>query len=1007
MIVVRAKIQYFFRIVIMFLIISNTMNAWAEKKPKLLKKAEKAAVIFSESVSAKTTFKTKPDTVIVDKDSKKVTLKMTEGFANVPFRMQNTESFYAELKKLMGRKFRKYDFTIETMDQEISNLIPNNYRSGKYPADKKRLQVSKENEQALVRNISKNTSYSGGLNNRHIAVWHSHGWYYENTLDRWEWQRARLFNTVEDLFTMGIVVPYIVPMLENAGANVFIPRERDTQTNEVIVDGDGSSVNSEYIETGSWQTSENKGFGLKVPFYIDGENPFRMGFTRKIKADRDGNSKVVYLPDIPEPGMYSVSVSYEFDPENASDALYTVNHSGGKTQFRINQKMGGGTWIYLGTFRFEKGKNQSSGSVELSNQSEEPGKYISADAVKFGGGMGNIARGQNEQLEPLLNMRAEKGFQIDSALWIPFVSQRPRYQEGARYYLQYAGMPDSTVYSVNRKNVDYSFRGSNANLYAARESGREDYKDDYMSRGYWVNYLLGNASNTGSGETNPGLNIPIDLSLAFHTDAGVTPDSSIIGTLAIYNTTFGPDTFPNGQSKWASRDLSDIIQTQVTSDLGQLYEPQWTRRGMWNKQYSEATRPKVPAMLSEVLSHQNFADMALASDPRFKFDMSRAYYKGILRFISSQHGKDYTVQPLPVSHFSMSLEKDGIRLSWRPVNDPLEPSAKPNEYRIYTRIEKGGFDNGFEVNDTTTVIKNLKPSVIYSFNITAINNGGESFPSEILACCLTGNGQKPALIVNAFDRICAPATFDNGREAGFNTAEDEGVSYISNFAFVGDQYDFERPSPWKDDDASGFGSSHANQETRVIPGNTFDYTFVHGLAIRNNGKGFISMSDEAFEKGDWDGNNFSLLDIIFGEEKTTRRIYGNNTPDFTVFTPPMRGAIQKFTSGKDARIMISGAYIGTDLELCGDTLARKFASEVLHFRHMTNHASKSGEIVPVNSITQNFPSGFHFNQEFNQYIYKVESPDAIEPVGNDTRVCSDIKAIIKPLPFHTMAFFKL
>jgi hypothetical protein len=203
---------------------------------------------------------------------------------------------------------------------------------------------------------------------------------------------------------------------------------------------------------------------------------------------------------------------------------------------------------------------------------------------------------------------------------------------------------------------------------------------------------------------------------------------------------------------------------------------------------------------------------------------------------------------------------------------------------------------------------------------------------------------------------------------------------------IGDQYDFDRKSPWKDDDASGFGSSHADQEALVKPGNSFDYPLVHGTAIVNNGGSFISMSDEAFETRNWDKNSFSMLDIIFGEEKTTRRLYGNNTPAFTLFTPEMRSAIEKFASADNAKILVSGAYVGTDLELCGDTLAAKFAASVLHYRHMTNHASKSGEIFPVNSMKTDFPSDFSFVQNYNPAIYKVESPDAIEPADKESSV---------------------
>ena len=47
---------------------------------------------------------------------------------------------------------------------------------------------------------------------------------------------------------MAYTLPFLVPMLENAGATVFIPRERDWQVHEVIVDNDGSTGNSLYLD---------------------------------------------------------------------------------------------------------------------------------------------------------------------------------------------------------------------------------------------------------------------------------------------------------------------------------------------------------------------------------------------------------------------------------------------------------------------------------------------------------------------------------------------------------------------------------------------------------------------------------------------------------------------------------------------------------------------------------------------------------------------------------------
>ena len=72
-------------------------------------------------------------------------------------------------------------------------------------------------------------------------------------------------------------------MLENAGANVFTPRERDTQKNEVIVDND-TKDGSVYLEVKSrkarWEVAAKRGFARTKRVYRDGENPFLDGTAR-------------------------------------------------------------------------------------------------------------------------------------------------------------------------------------------------------------------------------------------------------------------------------------------------------------------------------------------------------------------------------------------------------------------------------------------------------------------------------------------------------------------------------------------------------------------------------------------------------------------------------------------------------------------------------------------------------------------------------------------------------
>jgi len=61
------------------------------------------------------------------------------------------------------------------------------------------------------------------LTERNIALWPSHGLYYNRDREQWIWQRATLWTTVEDLYSQEYV-RLIQRMLENAGATVLMPR---------------------------------------------------------------------------------------------------------------------------------------------------------------------------------------------------------------------------------------------------------------------------------------------------------------------------------------------------------------------------------------------------------------------------------------------------------------------------------------------------------------------------------------------------------------------------------------------------------------------------------------------------------------------------------------------------------------------------------------------------------------------------------------------------------------
>ena len=888
----------------------------------------------------------RPDSLTIEKNVRQIHIYFSPQLSYIPIREPDIATLEKSVKKALGWRFRKYKVILYSDHHMINELIPNAFRSI-YEPDKSRIFGNKSGRIPVVKEIGKEQPISG-LYNNNIALWDSHGWYYESKQDRWKWQRARLFGTVEDMSPMSYILPYVVPMLENSGANVFLPRERDWQTEEIIVDNDRSSEGSDLLlPPGIMNKKSQSGFLMKDTLFCN-DNPFLLGTSLNFSVT--AQQEIKFIPAFKTKGRYSVSVSYHSDSTCLTNAVYTVNHAGGKTQFYVNQKIGGGTWIYLGTFNFREGKNPDIGMVTLTCRGVKNEATLSVDAVKFGGGTGNIARGSISD--------PKSGITTSYKL-----SGKARYLEGARYYMQSAGFPDTLTYSLN-KNTN-------------------DYNDDYQSRGEWINYLLGMPNGPEKNRSHPGLSIPVDVSLAFHTDAGITPNDSIIGTLGIYSTKADGGIFPNGKSRLASRDLSDMIQTQVVDDIRRIFNPNWTRRGLWDKPYSEAWRPNVPAFLLELFSHQNIADMRFGLDPRFRFIVSRAIYKGILKFLAYQESRAYVVHPLPVDHFSIvPVDSGQIKLSWRAVLDPSEDTSKPDKFRVYKRIDDGGFDNGILVSDTALVLKSGKPDGIYSFKVSAVNDGGESFTSEILSYGLKTNSKGNVLVVNGFDRICGPTVFDNERMSGVEWWKDHGVGYLQDISFVGDQYDFNRDSKWLDDDSPGWGASYGNMEGKIIPGNSFDYTYVHGKAIMAAGYSFFSSGLEAFCESATNCASWSATDVILGKERRTQNLKQNADDEFLIYTPAFKSKISELTS-KNGNLILSGAYLGSEFGESKDTLTADFVKKILHFTWRTGHASKGGGFYATDYVNHWFKGNGSFNMDYDPEIYSVDAPDGIEPSGKN------------------------
>ena len=818
----------------------------------------------------KVIFPSQPYLVSYNLDDRRRTLnvQLSPSFAAQDFTASSVRFYYKRLAKALPRPYNKYKLTIMAGGLPIEQLVagskcekgmPNAWGKTEYEGA------------PWVMNDSRPYFVSHGLFDRHLSLWASHGRYYDGKKDRWKWQRPNLFGTTEDLFTQTIVIPYLIPMLENAGAVVFTPRERDWQKNEVIVDNGGRG----YVEDSgkeTWKTALEKGFAYHAGTYRDGENPFTQGTARAVKATKKADvSWASYQPNIPQGGKYAVYVSYQSLKNSVSDAQYIVMHKGQRTVFKVNQQMGGGTWVYLGTFDFDRGNNEFN-RVVVTNSSSESG-VVTTDAVRFGGGMGNIERGGS-------------------------CSGMPRCLEGARYSAQWAGAPYSVYSSKN---------------------GSDDYGDDINVRSNMTNWLAGGSTYVPTLE---GKKVPIELSLAVHSDAGYTTvNDSIIGSLAICTTSFNDGRLNSGVSRMVSHDFADSLLTGLQRDISGKYR-KWTRRYLWDRNYSETRKPEVPSAIIETMSHQNFADMRRGLDPNFRFTLARSLYKTILRFVNGNHSVPSVVQPLPVSNFRIERNSSGgLRLSWIAEKDEQEPTAVPTSYIVYTSEDGMGFDNGTVVYSSSFDFE-AKKGVNYCFKVTALNRGGESFPSETLAAYLSKSAHaKDILVVDGFSRLSGPAVVDDYSRQGFDLGSDIGVSYGLTAGWNGRQQCFDKSRAGSEGEGS-LGYCGDELAGRFIMGNNRDGSVCHVKDIAMSGAyNVVGCSLEALDNNLVKLDHYNLVDIAFGLQRND----GHSLVVYKTFSETLQSKLRSYAK-LGGRILVSGAYVGSDMTQPHE---RSFMSDVL------------------------------------------------------------------------------
>jgi hypothetical protein len=186
----------------------------------------------------------------------------------------------------------------------------------------------------------------------------------------------------------------------------------------------------------------------------------------------------------------------------------------------------------------------------------------------------------------------------------------------------------------------------------------------------------------------------------------------------------------------------------------------------------------------------------------------------------------------------------------------------------------------------------------------------------------------------------------------------------------------------------GHGASHADFENKIIAGNTFDFVSVHGNTLKELGFSFASSSDEALEDKSINLNNYKFIDLILGEEKSTKWVRpefdSTKGVQFKTFSKELQNVLKDYLFN-GGNLFLSGAHIASDMiQTSKDKNDIVFIKEILKFDLASPSASKTGIVKSIRDEMSAL--SLEFNTKFNDKIYSVESPDGLIPINGSRSI---------------------
>ena len=256
---------------------------------------------------------------------------------------------------------------------------------------------------------------------------------------------------------------------------------------------------------------------------------------------------------------------------------------------------------------------------------------------------------------------------------------------------------------------------------------------------------------------------------------------------------------------------------------------------------------------------------------------------------------------------------------------------------------------------------------MYRFKVTAVNRGGESFPTSTLSAYYQPGATKTAMVINGFSRLSAPAVRDNIHEQGFDIEEDAGVSYGLTAGWSGKQQCFNK-STMGSTEPNGLGYSGNEMAGNFVMGNTFDYVYTHADAIAATKKyNVVSCTSETVESGIVDLINYDVVDLALGLQK-----YDEHSTVFYKSIPSMlRNKLSAYVLGH-GKLIASGAYIGSDLQHDDERVWLESTLKVAY-----------GGAIHTDTISgiKGMGTEFDFYRQLNPTHYAATKCDVLMPVS--------------------------